>query len=482
MGTEPPPNRRYAGMLELGYRLWGLVGDRTNTESMKTSFNALLALGAMSLGIWVLPGDSLGFTLLGGTLDLGQRDYRFFNNFTDATANSNTIPDPDFPGAIGAELAIWKGAAEWNSRLHGNGGTDPQHPDGIGSGASNFDSFYTGLATQVGGVNDNTASQISGFSGIHAYLEFPIGDGWRIRFFEGPDSWQDQPDPAHWTGPYQWDIQGTMTHEYGHALGLDHTTVPGATMGVPTALGVGLRSIEADDIAGAQFLYGALDPIKPVIETYTLAGAQVTLHGHNFHATNNEVWLTQRVPGGDGTPIQVFGLASSAGGTQITFTFPAAAKAGEVSVRLPGTANTDLSAPFPIDPLAEPSYHLPQAYGTSKVTSSGSLPAIQLSGVASIQHGSFELVLTNGPTFGIGIVLSAMARNNLPFFGGTLWIGGPIERELVFNHQFGFARLHVPIPSGAIPGDSRFYQVWFADAADPHGVGLSHGVWVTFAE
>ncbi|MFT5198271.1 MAG: hypothetical protein ACI87O_000927 [Planctomycetota bacterium] len=434
------------------------------------------------MGLWALPGEARSYTLLGGSLDLGQRDYRFFNNFNDASANSNTVPDPDFPGAIGAELAVWKGAAEWNSQLHGNGGTDPEHPDGIGSGASNFDSFYTGLATEVGNVNDNTASMISGFSGIHAYLEFPIGDGWRIRFYEGPDSWQDQPDPAKWTGPFQWDIQGTMTHEYGHALGLNHSTVPGATMGVPVDLGVGLRSIEDDDRAGVQFLYGALDPAKPAIETYTLVGNSVTLHGQNFHPTNNEVWLTQRIAGGDGPPVQLFGLGSQAAGTQITFQFPNAAKAGQVSVKRPGIMDTDLSAPFPINPLAEPTYQLPRAYGTSKVTSAGTLPVIQVAGVPSIQQGYFELDLTGGPNFGIGIVLSATARNAQPFFGGTLWLGGPFVRELVFNHQFGFARLQVPIPSGAIPGESRFYQLWFTDPGDPQGVGLSHGVWVTFAE
>ncbi|MDF1837192.1 MAG: matrixin family metalloprotease [Planctomycetota bacterium] len=449
---------------------------------MRTSINALLAASALAGAIWALPGQARSYTLLGGTLDLGQRDYRFFNNFNDPSANSNTVPDPDFPGAIGAELAVWKGAAEWNSVLHGNGGTDPEHPDGIGSGASNFESFYAGLATEVGGVNDNTASMLSGFSAIHAFLEYPIGDGWRIRFYEGPDSWQDQPDPANWSGPFPWDIQGTMAHEYGHALGLDHTTVPGATMGVPLDLGVGLRSIEDDDRAGLQFLYGALSPNKPVIESYTLNGSQVTLQGRNFHPTNNEIWLTQRIAGGDGTPIQVFGQPSQLGGTQITFQFPASAKAGEVSVRLPGIANEDLSAPFPMDPLAEPTYNLPRAYGTSKTTSSGTVPSIQVTGVPSIQQGHFVLDLVGGPTFGNGIVLSAEARNQQPFFGGTLWIGGPIKRELVFNHQFGFARLQVPIPTGAIPGESRFYQLWFADAGDPNGVGLSHGVWVTYAE
>ena len=442
----------------------------------------LIAALALVMAWAVAPTRSEGFTLLGGQLDLGQRDYRFFNNFTHATANTYQVPDPDFPGALGAELAVWKGAAEWGSRLHGTGGYDPRHPDGVGSGGSNFDSFYVGLATEVGGVDDNIASMITGFFATHAYTEIPIGDGWRIRFVEGPDDWQDHPDPSTWQGNFPWDIQGTMTHEYGHALGLDHTNVPGATMGSPLELGVGLRSIEPDDIAGVQFLYGILDPSKPVIETYTLAGNLVTLHGSNYHPTDNEIWLTQATPGGDGTPVQVSGVPSTAGGTQLTFAFPATARAGQVAVKLPGTSDLDLSNSYPIDPNQEPYFRLPRAYGTSKVGSNGQTPAIQLTGHASISQGSFQIDVTGGTLFGNGIILSGPTRSTLPFFGGTLWIGAPYERERVFAFQATAARVTIDVPAGVVPGDSRFYQLWFADPGDPQGVGLSHGLWITFSE
>ena len=416
----------------------------------------------------------------------GQRDFRFFNNFTDSTANTNTVADPDFPGALGAELAVWKGAAEWNSRLHGTGGFDPMHPDGVGSGASNFDSFYVGLADEVGGPDDNIASMISGNLATHAYTEVPIGDGWRIRFIEGPDSWQDQPDPVNWTGPFQWDIQGTMTHEYGHALGLDHTGVPGATMGSPVAQGVGLRSIEADDIAGLQFLYGLLDPAKPVIETYTLqaspVGTSVTLFGSGFHPSANEIWLTQATPGGDGQPLRVSGVPSTAGGTRLTFAFPPTAKAGQVAVKRPGTRNIDLSNAYPLDPAREPYFRQPRTYGTSKVNSQGVSPTIELAGLASIAAGSFEVDVTGGAFFGSGIVLSGPARDHQPFFGGTLWIGPPYTRERVFSFIAGSARVTIDIPVGVSPGDTRFYQLWFPDPGDPFGVGLSHGLWLTFSE
>ncbi|MCB9906827.1 MAG: matrixin family metalloprotease [Planctomycetes bacterium] len=442
----------------------------------------LVALGAGAAAWLVRPPTSAGYTLLGGTLDLGQRDYRFFNNFPHPTANSNTIPDPDFPGALGAELAVWKGASEWNSRLHGTGGVDLWQPDGIGSGGSNFDSFYVGLATDPGGVDDNIASMFPGISGIHAFTEVPIQDGWRIRFMEGPDDWQDQPDPTLWTGAHPWDIQGTMTHEYGHALGLGHTNVPGATMGSPLNLGVGLRSIEADDIAGLQFLYGVVDPSKPVIETYTLAGNVVTLHGHGFDPSQNEVWLTQATPGGDGTPVRVLSVPSQAGGTELSFAFPSEAKAGQVAIKRPGSQNTDLSAPFPLDPNREPYFRQPRPYGTSKTSSAGLVPEIALSSVPSIGHGSFTIDVTGGPLFNLGIVLSGPNRDQRPFFGGRLWIGPPYVREQVFQFQVQNARVSVPIPAGVQPGDSRFYQVWFVDIGDPQGVGLTHGLWVTFSE
>jgi len=50
---------------------------------------------------------------LGGQLDLTQRDVRVFNNFVNPEANQNAVPDPSFPGAVGAPLAIWKAIVEW---------------------------------------------------------------------------------------------------------------------------------------------------------------------------------------------------------------------------------------------------------------------------------------------------------------------------------------------------------------------------------
>lgn len=65
----------------------------------------------------------------------------------------------------------------------------------------------------------------------------------RLRFSTEPD-------------PTSFDIQGTLTHELGHAIGLDHTGVVGATMFATTTRGTSrIATLSSDDIAFARDIY-----------------------------------------------------------------------------------------------------------------------------------------------------------------------------------------------------------------------------------
>ena len=56
------------------------------------------------------------------------------------------------------------------------------------------------------------------------------------------------------------DVQNTVTHELGHVLGLDHSTVPDATMYLSAPSGdLEKRDLAADDIAGLCFIYAPLE-------------------------------------------------------------------------------------------------------------------------------------------------------------------------------------------------------------------------------
>ncbi|TAJ21522.1 MAG: matrixin family metalloprotease, partial [Planctomycetota bacterium] len=346
------------------------------------------------LAVWLLaPPDARAYSLIGGSLSTSQRDVRVFDNFSDAAANDNTTPSPSFPGALGAELAIWKAVVEWQSELHGGGYGDPTQVGGLGSGGANFDPSWQGNAASVGSPNDNVHSEESGSdSGVLAYCETPISDGWRIRYYS-VWTWADGPD-AGFGGT---DLQGIACHEYGHALGLGHSNdLTGATM-FPSIGGNGslTRSIEPDDIAGIKAIYGVKSASKPRIASTQVTGATLVINGANFTSTGNEVWFTRAGGNTTGEPVKVTGLASTNGGTKLTLTIPATAGDGDVLVKKNASGGSSLSNAFPFDREGGPLVGGPQL---SSVTPS-SVPVLALP-ASTFQIGGTGLSSTSSVTVG----------------------------------------------------------------------------------
>lgn len=301
----------------------------------------------------ILPTQLVAFGGLPDMLDLDQRSVRVFNNFTNPEANNNTTPDPDFPGYVGAELAIWKAAVEWGSALHGDGGGDPV--EGLlGSGSSNFDFTWQGNAPDVGGLADNTCSMLSG--SLQNVLSFTEGNvnGWRIRFYEsgsvGSWIWQDGPGDEELSSVIRPDLQGMAALQLGFALGLSASQTPGNTM-YPLSQGntIERRSIELEDVTNLQAIYGVAAAGKPVITKASRFAQGFLVEGANFSPTDNEVWFTRGDGLGDGTPVKVVGLVSTLGGTRIEGSLPAEAGSGDVLVKVPGTSGSDLSNAWPFD-------------------------------------------------------------------------------------------------------------------------------------
>ncbi|MEM9382822.1 MAG: matrixin family metalloprotease [Planctomycetota bacterium] len=428
----------------------------------------------VATALLLAPAETRAFDVYGDTLDLTQRDFRIWNGFTGPFSNTNQTPDPDFPGSLGAELAIRKAVAEWGSRPHGSGTTDPLQPDELGSGRSNFDAFYAGSALVQGGRNMNIVSVLPQAAGAFALTDLPIGDGWRIRFFEGGRSWNDDP-LGELMGPNPVDIQGIMTHEYGHALGLDHSQVVGATMrNAVVNRGLDLRSIEQDDRDGVQFLYGAVDPSKPEVTGYELLpGGVVRLLGARFHASDNEVWFTPADPlaPGDGTPIRLTGIPAvpGSGGTALEVTVPAGTGDGSVAVVVPGGTDVSLSNVFPLDLAREP-WTPPAPYGAPGTSSTGAPVELAWRSVPSASAGGMRVRITGGPNSGFGLVVSGTARAQAPTPYGTLLVGGRLRRAVVVPLFFGIGEADVPFDAGAFVGARRTLQAWLPDGGPSGGV------------
>jgi hypothetical protein len=427
-----------------------------------------LALGGAAT--LLLPSLTEGFTTLGGSLNLTQRDFRLNNNFTNSGANDNTTPDTNFPGFLGADMAVWKGGVEWGSRLHGTGNGDASQPGGLGSGGANFDAAWGGHANQAGGTNDNCISAgASCSSGVLAYTETPIADGWRIFFCTGW-TWADGPG----TGVSGIDIQGVLCHEYGHALGLGHTTVAGATM-FPSISGTGVsaRSIEADDIAGVQFIYGIASATKPRITAVSVTLGSVAITGLNFGATGNEVWFTNANPTSPFQNPMVIVTNVTSNGTSITVAPPVNAGSGDVLVRIAGSTHDKLSNAWPVD-LTGATCPLPQNFCVAAPNSYSPAGAVMsYTGSTTISLNNLTLLTSGIPPGKLCLYIYAQDQTGFsPFGNGFRCINGPIYRIYPATNADSFGDTVYPVNLNALPsagqissGQSWGFMAWYRDPA-----------------
>ncbi|MBI1852878.1 MAG: IPT/TIG domain-containing protein [Planctomycetes bacterium] len=312
-----------------------------------------LAAASLSVAlVFASPAALVGFTTLGGSLGIGtsgsgyQRDVRVFNNFTDAAANDNQTPDPNYPGAVGAPLSIWKASTAWNSD--------------VPSAARNFDYEWQGASSALGDTNSNTVSSgVACSGGTLAFTETPIADGWRIRFCTDW-TWSDGPGPPGGSGI---DIQAVAVHELGHALGMGHAQTTfcqgncsGQSIMCPVICGVGGHGIAPDDRNGLQSIYGTIPATKPVITSLSGSfnrGQTLVINGSNFGSSVN-VKFTAGTTQNTGTiPGVVFNAPTQASGTQVSVTIPAAALDGQVHVWKPGVGLSNGAAIYinPVVPM-----------------------------------------------------------------------------------------------------------------------------------
>ncbi|PCH83586.1 MAG: hypothetical protein COB96_00505 [Planctomycetota bacterium] len=405
-------------------------------QVLRLSLGVLLIAGSAT---FVVPENASAWSTIGGNLGLSQRDFRIYDDFQDATCHDNTTVHPNWPQYTEIEMSAWKSGAEWGARPFGDGTGDGTQST-VGDGGANFNFLWAGNAGSTGGFNGNIISPIGGSSGgVLAYCETPISDGWRIRFYESW-TWDDGPDNV---SSARMDFQGVSTHELGHALGLGHSNNSSATMSAYiSGNGVSDRSIAQDDINGIQQgIYGAMSSTMPRIDSLQgslNSGGTCIIVGANFSSSGNEVWLNNNgtsANGADGDPVKVTGLASTNGGTQISFTIPTSGiEGGSIQVKSNASGNSALSEGHPFD------------LGGGQP----GLNTIHLSGPTSVLPGYSALFdFTNAPANTAVYLLYSLSNTGSTIFGHSFDLGPWTVLKNTTSDANGVGSYSVPVPSAA---------------------------------
>ena len=268
--------------------------------------NRLLRIGLLAVAplLLALAGSfAAAYTLTCGKHGSGIGGYWVNPNFRDSQAGSRA-----------QQVAAFNRAAdEWTNR-----------------GGARFAWAYAGetnLAVVDFTDNVNACYSKNESSGsILAYVQCAM-NGTRLQFdMVFLDGWTWNDNAADGSGGF--DIQGIATHELGHALGLGHSNVSNSTMW-PSSLGNGVanRSIEADDMAGIQAVYGV--PTRPVPQSLDPAeggiagGTHVLVRGTGFDESTRAFV--------DGVEAQVLWVTPP---DELTIETPAGAATGPVDVEL----------------------------------------------------------------------------------------------------------------------------------------------------
>ncbi len=455
-GTLAPGGRRTGGGQPISRSVAGL----------------LLLLAGVVVARLSSPAQVAAFVMSGEQLDLGQRDARLAASFTDASANDNLVAQAEFPGTLGAALAVRKAHVEWSSLPWagtGAGDGSPTNPV-LGSGGANFDNTWQGVTSGPTGTNDNVhvALQISNGSTL-AYVEFPVSDGWRVVYLDQPWVWSDGPGAP---GPGEIDLQGLATRMVGYTLGLANTTVVNQTMSTTAPFDlVQLRSIEFDDIAGIQAIYGARSPAKPRITGLSgsrATGGVLVLEGQGFGPVGNEVWFTRATATGE--PLKLLNVVSVA--DSVSVPIPDGVADGDVLVRLgAGTTGASLSNAFPFD-HAEGFTELHPGLGAA----GGPAPWLTGAGELAAGGAGFDLLCAGAPASASGALFVALQAGAAPFKGGTLYAIPVLLTLAITSDGAGALALASAMPDGTPPGTVVVLQAAFPEAAAPQGVVLSNGL------
>ncbi len=240
------------------------------------------------LSILVVGGGSFGYQLLNYFWPSEQATFRFNANFTDPSAGSTA----EQLATLREAMNNWNGVSDFTFNDGGTTGIANTANDGINQvHYSSGMSSGSALAVTVTWFVGNTAMDAN----IRFFDEF--GDGSNIVWGNPPNS-------------SQYDMKGVGTHEFGHALGLEHSAQSGAIMFFASGIGPENSTPLLDDLLGVTARYGhptlQVTGVNPNFVDAFVPGQIITITGSGFGVGDSRAFLRRK----DQNPEDIYELTN----------------------------------------------------------------------------------------------------------------------------------------------------------------------------
>ncbi len=262
---------------------------RSRIYRSRSSRAGLVAGCGVVVALLSIAPPASGYETLGKAWANRRATFRFNPNF----------PDTELTGTREQQIEIVRSASQaWKNQS-----------------TANIELIYEGTTSRVGADlqnRENTVSFVDDEDPDALAATFIRFDSrgrvarFDIVFYDrtngSKNRWNGPRDPESGTV----DLLGVAVHEFGHALGLDHTPVRNATMFASVASrGFHLRTLEQDDLDGVEFLYGdgrpGADPSPALLSVDPgngpgAGGNAVLIRGRNFTWTEDTTLRIDGIP------------------------------------------------------------------------------------------------------------------------------------------------------------------------------------------
>ncbi len=235
-----------------------------------------LLLFATSGGAWAYP-VRVTYSFVPDGTSMGGTPTNLFSTF------NNIMSQATWQADIEKAAALWEGAAHINLvQVSDDGSAIGSGPDQ--QGASNFGDI------RIGGYDQGNGGTLA-----YAFMPPPLNGG-----PVAGDIMFNTDSAVNWNPSTGYDLETVAIHEFGHALGLDHSALTTAVM---YAYYNGTKqSLTSDDVSGIQAIYGAqtdptTDKSKATATPLTLgSNDQAILTGLNLSGPTDAQWYSVVVP------------------------------------------------------------------------------------------------------------------------------------------------------------------------------------------